>query len=83
MVKAGLKNDYAFIIIADHGNADFAINPDGTPNTAHSTNPVPCFAINTDFEKIENGKLGDIAPTVLQIMGVESPKEMTGDILIK
>jgi len=83
VVEAGLKNDYAFIIIADHGNADFAINFDGTPNTAHSTNPVPCFAINTDFEKIENGKLGDIAPTVLQIMGVEIPKEMTGDILIK
>ncbi len=83
VVEAGLKNDYAFIIIADHGNADFAINFDGTPNTAHSTNPVPCFAINTDFEKIENGKLGDIAPTILQIMGVEIPKEMTGDILIK
>ena len=83
VVEVGLKNDYAFIIIADHGNADFAINFDGTPNTAHSTNPVPCFAINTDFEKIENGKLGDIAPTVLQIMGVEIPKEMTGDILIK
>jgi 2,3-bisphosphoglycerate-independent phosphoglycerate mutase len=83
VVEAGLKNDYAFIIIADHGNADFAINPDGSPNTAHSTNPVPCFALNTDFEKIENGKLGDIAPTILQIMGVEIPNEMTGEILIK
>ena len=83
VVEAGLKKDYAFIIIADHGNADFAINPDGSPNTAHSTNPVPCFALNTDFEKIENGKLGDIAPTILQIMGVEIPNEMTGDILIK
>ena len=82
VVEAGLKNDYAFIIIADHGNADFAINTDGTPNTAHSTNPVPCFAINTDFEKIENGRLGDIAPTILQIMGIEIPKEMTGNILI-
>ena len=83
VVEAGLKNDYAFIIIADHGNADFAVNPDGSPNTAHSTNPVPCFAINTGFDKIENGKLGDIAPTILQIMGVKSPKEMTGNILIK
>ncbi|MCP4883651.1 MAG: 2,3-bisphosphoglycerate-independent phosphoglycerate mutase, partial [Flavobacteriales bacterium] len=55
VVEAGLQNDYAFIIIADHGNADFTINPDGSPNTAHSTNPVPCFAINTGFEKIENG----------------------------
>ena len=83
VVEAGLKNDYAFIIIADHGNADFAINKDGTPNTAHSTNLVPCFALNTDFEKIENGKLGDIAPTILKIMGIEIPTEMTGKILIK
>jgi len=83
VVESGLKNDYAFIIIADHGNADFAINKDGTPNTAHSTNMVPCFAINTGFEKIENGKLGDIAPTILHIMGVEIPTEMTGEILIK
>jgi len=83
VVEAGLKNDYAFIIIADHGNADFSINPDGTPNTAHSTNPVPCFAINTGFEKIEDGKLGDISPTILHIMGIKIPKEMTGEILIK
>ncbi len=83
VVEEGLKNDYAFIIIADHGNADFAINKDGSPNTAHSTNLVPCFALNTGFEKIENGKLGDIAPTILKIMGVEIPTEMTGEILIK
>ena len=83
VVEAGLKNDYAFIIIADHGNADFTINSNGTPNTAHSTNPVPCFAINTGFDKIEDGKLGDIAPTILKIMGVETPEEMTGNILIK
>ena len=83
VVEEGLKNDYAFIIIADHGNADFAINPDGSPNTAHSTNLVPCFAFNTGFEKIENGKLGDISPTILKIMGVEIPIEMTGQILIK
>ena len=83
VVEAGLKNDYAFLIVADHGNADFAINPDGSPNTAHSTNPVPCFAINTGFEKLNNGTLGDIAPTILNIMGVEIPTEMTGNILIK
>ena len=83
VVETGLKNDYAFIIIADHGNADFAINRDGSPNTAHSTNMVPCFAINTGFEKIENGILGDIAPTILKIMGVEIPTQMTGNILIK
>jgi 2,3-bisphosphoglycerate-independent phosphoglycerate mutase len=83
VVEAGLKNDYAFIIIADHGNADFAINADGSPNTAHSTNLVPCFALNTGFKNIENGKLGDIAPTILKIMEVETPIEMTGIILIK
>ena len=83
VVEAGLKNDYAFIIIADHGNADLALNSDGTPNTAHSTNMVPCFALNTGFKNIENGKLGDIAPTILKIMEVETPIEMTGIILIK
>jgi len=83
VVESGLKNDYAFLIIADHGNADFAINSNDTPNTAHSTNPVPCFAINTGFDRIEDGKLGDIAPTILKIMGVETPEEMTGNILIK
>lgn len=83
VVEAGLKNDYAFLIIADHGNADFAINPDESPNTAHSTNLVPCFALNTGFKEIENGKLGDVAPTILNIMGVEIPSEMTGNILIK
>ncbi|MBC8510097.1 MAG: 2,3-bisphosphoglycerate-independent phosphoglycerate mutase [Cryomorphaceae bacterium] len=83
VVEAGLKNDYAFIIIADHGNADFAINVDGSPNTAHSTNLVPCFALNTRFKNIQNGKLGDIAPTILKIMEVETPIEMTGNILIK
>ena len=83
VVEAGLKNDYAFLIIADHGNADFAINTDGTPNTSHSTNPVPCFALNTGFNNIENGKLADIAPTILQIMGIKTPNEMTGKSLIK
>ena len=83
VVEVGLKNNYAFLIIADHGNADFVINPDGTPNTAHSTNLVPCFALNTGFKNIENGKLGDIAPTILNIMGVDIPQEMTGNILTK
>ena len=82
-MEAGLKNDYAFLIIADHGNADFAINTDGSSNTSHSTNPVPCFALNTGFNNIENGKLADIAPTILQIMGIKAPNEMTGKSLIK
>ena len=83
VVEAGLENDYAFIIIADHGNVDFSINADGTPNTAHSTNMVPCFAINSGFNNIKNGKLADIAPTILKIMQVEIPTDMTGEILIK
>ena len=83
MVESAKKNNYAILIIADHGNADFAINTDGSPNTAHSINPVPCFAINTGFKKIENGKLADIAPTILKIMELEIPEEMTGNILIK
>jgi 2,3-bisphosphoglycerate-independent phosphoglycerate mutase len=83
VVEAGLKNDYAFIIVADHGNADFTINADGSTNTAHSTNLVPCFALNTGFNNIKNGKLADIAPTVLKIMGIETPIEMTGIILVK
>ena len=82
VVEAGLKQDYAFIIIADHGNADFMINADGTPNTAHTTNPVPCFLINTDYTEIKNGKLADVAPTVLKLMNVSIPKEMDGDILV-
>jgi len=82
VVEAGLKQDYGFIIIADHGNADFMINADGTPNTAHTTNPVPCFLLNTDFKTVKNGKLADIAPTVLKIMGVEIPEEMNGEVLV-
>jgi len=83
VVEAGLKNDYSFIILSDHGNSDFTINHDGTSNTAHTINPVPCFALNTGFETLEKGKLSDIAPTILKIMGIEIPNEMTGKILIK
>ncbi|MBI3500219.1 MAG: 2,3-bisphosphoglycerate-independent phosphoglycerate mutase [Bacteroidetes bacterium] len=82
VVEAGLKNNYSFIIIADHGNAEYMINPDGSPNTAHTTNPVPCILIDSDYKKISNGKLADLAPTILKIMGIEIPKEMTGKILI-
>lgn len=82
VVEAGLKNDYSFIIIADHGNADFAINDDGTPNTAHSTNLVPCILIDEDYKEIKNGKLGDIAPTILKLMNITPPKEMDGLSLV-
>ena len=83
VIESGLKNDYAFLVIADHGNADMVKNTDGSPNTAHTTNPVPCFLINTDYNKIQNGILADIAPTILNIMGITVPKEMTGKILTK
>lgn len=82
IVELGIKHNYSFIIIADHGNSDFMINPDGSPNTAHTTNPVPCILIDTDYKKIKNGRLADVAPTILKLLGVEQPKEMTGEVLI-
>ncbi len=82
VVEAGLSKGYSFIIIADHGNADFAINPDGSPNTAHTTNPVPCIVIDKDVTKVSEGRLADMAPTVLKLMGIEQPKEMTGKALV-
>ena len=82
IVTQGIRKGYSFVIIADHGNADYAINTDGTPNTAHSTNPVPCILIDKDNQQIKNGKLGDIAPTILSLLNIEIPQEMTGEILI-
>ena len=82
VVEAGLKTGYSFIIIADHGNADYMINEDGSPNTAHTTNLVPCIMIDRDVKQVKDGKLGDIAPTVLQILGVPIPEEMTGNVLV-
>ena len=83
VVDCSLSNDYAIVIIADHGNADLVLNKDFTSNTAHSKNPVPCFVLGTKHKKLENGILADIAPTILTIMGVDKPKEMTGKNLIK
>ena len=82
VVEAGLKNGYSFIIIADHGNADYVINPDGSPNTAHSKNPVPCILIDADYKNVKEGKLADIAPTILTLMGIRIPNEMTGEVLV-
>ncbi len=82
VVEAGVKNGYSFIIIADHGNADFAINEDGTPNTAHSTNLVPCILIDNDYKEIKDGKLGDIAPSILKMMNINIPSEMDGECLV-
>ena len=80
MVEAGFEQDYQFIILADHGNADCMLNEDGSPNTAHTTTVVPCFLVGSSSEtySLNEGKLGDIAPTVLALMGVAQPEEMTG-----
>ncbi|WP_417602055.1 2,3-bisphosphoglycerate-independent phosphoglycerate mutase [Owenweeksia hongkongensis] len=85
VVEAGLKNDYSFIIIADHGNSDCMVNVDGSPNTAHTTQPVPCFLVSNDYKgKIGNGKLGDVAPSLLELMDIAQPESMTGaSLLIK
>ena len=82
VVTAAKENGYEVVMIADHGNADNAINADGTPNTAHSLNPVPVVVVSDRVVKVENGILADVAPTVLELMGVEQPKEMTGHSLI-
>lgn len=84
VIEAVKANGYEAIIIADHGNADNALNPDGSANTAHSLNPVPCIYVTTDKNaKIENGILADVAPTILHIMDLPQPKEMTGKNLIE
>lgn len=82
VVECGLQNGYSFIIIADHGNADYMVNEDGSPNTAHTTNLVPCILIDKDYHRIKDGKLGDIAPTVLKILNVPIPEKMTGNVLV-
>ncbi|MDB4920596.1 2,3-bisphosphoglycerate-independent phosphoglycerate mutase [Mucilaginibacter sp.] len=82
VVETGLANGYSFIIIADHGNADYMINDDGSPNTAHTTNLVPCIIIDDDVKQVKDGKLGDIAPTVLKILGVAIPEQMGGNVLV-
>ncbi|MBL7708244.1 MAG: alkaline phosphatase family protein, partial [Chitinophagaceae bacterium] len=83
VVTAALESDYAVFLTADHGNSDYLINEDGSPNTAHTLNPVPFFIIDKTWRgTIKPGKLGDIAPTILTMMKLPIPKEMTGEILI-
>ena len=83
VVEAAKANDYEVIIIADHGNADNAINPDGTPNTAHSLNPVPfIYVTDNNSATVKDGRLADVAPSILHIMGLEQPSDMTGENLI-
>jgi 2,3-bisphosphoglycerate-independent phosphoglycerate mutase len=82
VIKAAREHGYDVLIIADHGNADMAVNEDGSPNTAHSLNPVPSILVTDDYKKINEGILADVAPTLLKIMGVEIPKDMTGKVLV-
>jgi len=83
VIETALKHKYSTLVIADHGNCETMINPDGTPNTAHTTNPVPFILVDNDQIKITNGVLGDIAPTILELMGVKQPIEMTQHSLLK
>ena len=82
VVNCALENDYTTLLIADHGNCETMINLDGTPNTAHTTNPVPIILIDKNLNSVKDGILGDIAPTILKLLGVEKPKEMTQSSLI-
>jgi 2,3-bisphosphoglycerate-independent phosphoglycerate mutase len=83
VAEAALKSGYATVIIADHGNADMMINDDGTPNTAHTTNLVPCILVDATYKgRLKDGKLGDLAPTILKLMGLTIPKQMTGNVLL-
>ena len=82
VIETALENNYTTIIIADHGNCETMINPDGSPNTAHTTNPVPIILVDKDLKEIKNGVLGDIAPTILKLMAIEKPKVMTGNSLL-
>ncbi len=83
VVETGLNNNYSFVIIADHGNADKMFNSDGSPHTAHTTNMVPVFVLNNEVNALKNGILADVAPTILDLLGIEQPLEMTGCSLIK
>ena len=82
VVESALKNNYTTILIADHGNCETMINPDGSPNTAHTTNPVPVILIDKKIKNIKNGILGDIAPTILKLMGIDKPTAMTQESLV-
>ena len=83
VVEAAKRNGYEVVQIADHGNADNAINADGTPNTAHSLNPVPIVVVSDRVKTVHDGVLADVAPTVLKLMGLEQPVEMTGKALVE
>lgn len=82
VVECGMQHGYSFVIIADHGNADLMINEDGSPHTAHTTNPVPIIVIDSDVTRVQHGRLADVAPTVLKLLQLHQPDVMTGQALI-
>jgi len=82
IIEAALTQDYATLVIADHGNCETMINPDGSPNTAHTTNPVPIILVDNNKKKIASGVLGDIAPTILDLMDIKQPEAMTQKSLL-
>ena len=82
VVSTALDHNYTTILIADHGNCDTMVNPDGSPNTAHTTNPVPIILIDKDLKHVESGILGDLAPTILKLMGIPQPAAMTRHSLV-
>jgi len=82
VITAALANGYTTLVIADHGNCETMINPDGSPNTAHTTNPVPLILVDNELKSIKDGVLGDIAPTILKLLGVPQPELMTRKPLI-
>ena len=82
LTQVALDNKYTIFLTADHGNSDYLVNEDGSPNTAHSKNLVPWFLIGEDLPRnVKNGKLGDVAPTILSLMGLEVPDQMDGEVL--
>jgi len=82
VVGSALDNGYTTLLIADHGNCETMINPDGTPNTAHTTNPVPVILIDNELKDIKDGVLGDMAPTILKLMNIPQPAAMTRHALV-
>ena len=82
VIDAALEKEYTIIVIADHGNCETMLNPDGSPNTSHTINPVPLILVDENITPIEGGVLGDIAPTILKLMGVDIPEAMTGKPLL-
>jgi len=82
VITTALDNGYTTIVLADHGNCEVMINEDGTPNTAHTTNPVPIIIVDNDIKEVHHGVLGDLAPTILKMIGIPQPEEMTRHSLV-